>query len=962
MDLKPVILAVAAAASASPVFAQINSKQSGGYAARAAAMLNDGNYQGCIDQCNVAMKLSAMDREQLSWLRAVASFKKGSAESRSMLQAFIKQFPASIHKEQARLLLATLTFYSGDYAGALSEFKQISRNALQLDEADDLDYRMAYCQIKLGDFDSARTLLKKLSDSDAYGMPAVFYLGYLAYVDEDYVEARRLLDSADQTTAPGNMAPYYLGQIDFKEGKYSDALQRLSPLLDGTDIPDEFRDEAERICGECIYATTSNLQRSMSYLEPYIQRHPDDAPLSTRYIVGTYMYQSGNYAEAIRMLAPVSELTDRMGQSAALTIGQACLAQGNTAAALMQFEKATRLDFDPEVTEIAYYNYAVAQIDGGRIPFGNTVRTLEDFIKRYPSSHYAATVQNYLVKGYMATDDYEGAIRSLNALKSNNSEQIQSARQQVNFVLGTRALQSGNVDSAIAYLEDARKHSRYNPEIAQQTTLWLADAFYEKGDYPRAQNEYSDFLQMAKSGDSNRPNAQYNLAYALFAQKKYGEARRVFTSALAHKSLSADARVDCLNRIGDTFYYEKNFADAVKTYRQACDLMPESADYSLFQIAVMQGHMGHHTDKIQTLDKLISTFRSSSLRPAAMTEKATTLAVTGKTNEAISTYGEVVTSYPTTAQGRNALLQLAILHRTSGNIARAKEYYKLVVSRHPSSSEAALAVQDLKAIYANDGEIEELNDFLTSIAGAPQLDAVEKNAIAAASLLRKARNASSASARLDAALQLLEKYPDAEGAEEAMAIAANAEYEQGLADRALSRFSELEQRASSASMRHTARMGILRSARDMGDNDRIISTSADILGSSAVAGADVNEVKFIRAGAFAASGKHEQAMSLWTELAKTPADIFGTRAAFEIADSQFRANELDKAAKTAESLIDANPPHPYWLARTFILYSDILRAQGSDFEADEYLRALRSNYPGTDADIFQMIDSRLTKQ
>jgi len=39
--------------------------------------------------------------------------------------------------------------------------------------------------------------------------------------------------------------------------------------------------------------------------------------------------------------------------------------------------------------------------------------------------------------------------------------------------------------------------------------------------------------------------------------------------------------------------------------------------------------------------------------------------------------------------------------------------------------------------------------------------------------------------------------------------------------------------------------------------------------------------------------------------------------------------------------------------------SDILRAQGNDFEADAYLKSLKSNYPGEEADIFTMIDERL---
>ena len=46
-------------------------------------------------------------------------------------------------------------------------------------------------------------------------------------------------------------------------------------------------------------------------------------------------------------------------------------------------------------------------------------------------------------------------------------------------------------------------------------------------------------------------------------------------------------------------------------------------------------------------------------------------------------------------------------------------------------------------------------------------------------------------------------------------------------------------------------------------------------------------------------------------------------------------------------------------ARAYILLSDILRKQGNEFEANEYLKSLKENYPGQEADIFQMIDQRL---
>lgn len=939
-----------------PAAAQVNSPQSGGYIERAALMLADGNYIGCIDQCKTALNLGSPEREKLMWLQAVASYKAGMTDSGKLLTAFCQQFPHSPKREPARLILASLPFFQGNYSTALRQLNQISRSALEPSQAEQLDYRRGFSMLKLGQLDGAEKLFTSLSGKGKYSNPSKFYLGYIAYLREDYPTAISLLQEVDRTKEPGNSADYYLSQIRFKEGNYKEAIRLAEPLINSES---EFAAEAKRVCGESQFAL-GNETKALSLLRPYLEQNPESAPLSVKYIVGTDDYSRADYDRAIELLAPVTELQNAMGQSAALTIGQSYLSEGNAAAAILSFEKAVKMDFDPSITEQAYYNYAVAQVDGGRVPFGSSVQTLEDFIKRYPNSKNAATVQDYLVKGYMATNDYEGALRSLNALKT-NTPQIQTARQQVLFVLGSRALQSGDATKAIDLLSQAEKLKKQNADIARQTTLWLADAYYEKEDYAQAEKNYREFLRMAPNNDPNRATATYNLGYSLFALRNYNDARAQFIAAEQLKQLPADAKTDARTRIADTYYYASDFNAALKAYKEAYDLNPTTGDYAMLQQAIMQGHLGKRNEKLATIEKVISQFPHSSLRPAALTEKALTLSVLGKTAEAIKTYETIASEFPATKQGRNSLLQLGILNNNAGKIDRAMDYYKQVITRHPSSSEAEVAVQDLKNIYAERGDIEELNSFLLATEGAPQLDAVERNAIASAQLLRKARAATQPAERLKLSEQLLVKYPDSESAEEAMSIAAKAEYDLGKTDRALSRYAALEKRASTPSMRHTARMGQLRSARDLGKNDVVIVTSQNILESGAAAGNDLPEVKYIRAGALADSGRDTEALSLRRELAKHPENIYGTRAAYDIADSEFRGGNTSKARTEIEALIDSNPPHAYWLARSYVLLSDILRAQGNDFEANEYLKVLRDNYPGTDADIFQMIDKRLPK-
>lgn len=962
MNLKPLVIA-AAAAIAMPAAAQINSPQAKGYVARASAMLSEGNYQGCLDQCAEAMRLGTPEREQVMWMSAQAAFKGGFADAGPRISAFLKAFPASAHRQPAMLMAASMPFFAGNYAMALARLEKVSSDALDQDSAEDLDYRMAFCCLKLGEYDCAESLLNGLASTSRYGNAATFYLGYVAYVKGDYQKASQLFESVNPDTQPGCMAPYYLAQINFSRKNFKRAAELARPLIESEQIDPEFTAEARRITGESLYALGSETE-ALKLLRVYMDSHSDKAPLSTRYIIGVQDYREGSYDTAISQLQPVTAMQDAMGQSASLYLGLCYLGQGNNAAALMAFEKSLRLDIDPEVTESAYYNYAVAKVEGGRIPFGSSVQTLEEFVKKYPSSRYASTVQEYLVKGYIATDDYEAALRSINAMKS-HSDAVTDARQRVHFVLGTRHFSAGRYNDALAQLRLAEQLSARNPEIARQTVLWLGDTYYALGDYDAAEKQYRSYVNRAQRNDPNLPLATYNLGYALFGRREYAAARDRLVSAAKSTSLSAATRADAHNRIADTYYYEHKFQDALDNYGKAYDTNRSTGDYAALQSAMMLGHLGRKSDKVKALDRMTGEFPQSSLVPSALTEKALTLSSMGKRADAISVYRSLSDDHPSTSQGRNALLQLAILSANDRDRDQAITYYKKVISSYPSSAEASMAVEDLTRIYGEMGAIEQLHEFLSSVKGAPQLDSVEFNAIASAALLKKARGARDAG-QLDSALvhatDLLDRFPDSESAEKALAIKADVELTQGKTEPALNDYMALADRASTPAMSHRARMGILRSARDLGRSDLMISTADAILGSSAGADTDIPEVSYLQACAYFDTDRQDRAREIWGEMARTPANIYGTRAAFSLAESYLAENMLDDALATANGLIDANPPHQYWVGRTFILLSDILRAKGSTFEADEYLRVLRSNYPGSEPDIFQMIDLRLPQQ
>ena len=57
--------------------------------------------------------------------------------------------------------------------------------------------------------------------------------------------------------------------------------------------------------------------------------------------------------------------------------------------------------------------------------------------------------------------------------------------------------------------------------------------------------------------------------------------------------------------------------------------------------------------------------------------------------------------------------------------------------------------------------------------------------------------------------------------------------------------------------------------------------------------------------------------------------------------------------------ISKNTPHQYWLAKSFILLSDIYLSQGDRFQARHTLKSIVENYPETDDGIIETGQAKL---
>lgn len=944
--------------------AVINSAAATGYAERGRLMISDGNFRGAADQLRRSLALNHADGPEREWAEfylAQACAHIPGEDAAGMFSAFLEKYPASGLRDQALLGLAGALFDKADYGASLEIYRSVDPQALNPSDAEEKSYNEAYCLLKFARYDEAGRLYDTLLPTHlANG--ARFYLAYIDYVKGNYKQALDGFSKVDpHGEDPAPLTPYYLAQLHYRLGDYHKALSQAKALL-SSGCPREYLPETQRIAGESLYET-GNPAQAVPLLKSYLSSVESPRP-SALYILGLDAYDKGNYSEAVRLLSPVAPQDNAMGQSAYLHIGQSYMQQGNYDAAMLALDQAVKKNFDDNISELASYNYAVSSAKGGKVPFGSSVVLFEGFLNNYPDSPMAPAVADYIINGYISDNNYGAALRAINNIRR-PSDKILAAKQQVLFMYGTRQLRAGHTDEAVESLKEARSLGRFSAETASEATLWLGEALYKKGDYKGAVDYYNMFLRETPASNPNHQLGLYDMAYARFALKEFGQAKKYFgkflTSLTARQTREdvAALEADAYNRMGDCNYYAADFTSAEADYERAIAASPSAADYPMFQKGVMKGLMRDHQGKIEGLDAMMSRFPSSALIPSALLETGESYSELNRNDKAIETYTLLSRRYPSTPQGRQGALLLAIARLNAGDTDNAVEVYKHVISSYPTSEEARAAAEDLKHIYADRGDISAYTRFLASVPDAPKLEQGELVALQLEAV-EKAYESGRDNDAVRQARELSATFPDAPQAAEALAILAEIQERKGNPDEALDAYRRLAEKASNEIDVNRARMGILHLSRDLGIDSDVLDTARKLLASSSLGNDDRNEVMLAMAMAMRNTGDNTHADEILKSLSANPETLPGAKASYYLAQEMFDRGDIEDALTQVNALIDSNTPQEYWLARGFILHSDINRRKGNSFEADEYLRSLRENYPGNEPDIFEMIDTRLS--
>ena len=488
--------------------------------------------------------------------------------------------------------------------------------------------------------------------------------------------------------------------------------------------------------------------------------------------------------------------------------------------------------------------------------------------------------------------------------------------------------------------------------------------------------------------------ALYNLGYTAFKQKQYSSAQTWFARCVqSGVSLQATVMADAYNRLGDCNFYARSFETAQQMYAKAAATDTSLGDYSLFQEAFVKGLQRNYTGKIQTLNQMITAYPSSQYLDDALYEQGRAFVQLEDSENAVKRYKLLVERFPDSPLSRKAANEIGLLYYQNDQYAAAIEAYKTVITKYPGSDEARLAQRDLRSIYIDLNKVDDYMAFATSIPGGANFDVNERDSLTyvAAERVYMRGNISEAQSSFTRYLQSFPEgafsvdahyylgligynqktwteatahlnkvieYPNNKFSGEAMSMCAVMAYDAKDYGRALELYKRMIDRAVSQEERLSAETGALRSAYLLNDGKEVIAVASALLAESKLAPELSNEAHYYRAKAFLEAGETKEALQDLTVLAKDTRNVYGAEAKYLVAQLYFNAGETAKAEKEVLEYIEVSTPHTYWLARGFILLSDVYVRLDRKLEAKQYLLSLQQNYQAED-DIAQMIESRL---
>lgn len=930
-------------------------------------------------------------KAEAMYYKALCGLKLDNENAEKQIAEFMAKFPESSFRNRVLYEEAVYQFDKKKYSTVIKSLDNLDKTELSFDERIKLNYMHGYSNFEMKKMDAALLDFAEIKEGNSiYAAPAQYYWGHIQYLNGNYESALNEFLKLKKNPVFEKVIPFYISQIYYKQGKYSEVVDYTTPIINT--VSADQQPELSRILGDS-YFHLRKFKEAVQFLEFYLS-DKNNKGREENYMLGYCYYLGSEEAKAIPYLEIASKGKDELAQNAYYHLADCYVTTNDKNKARQAFEAASEMDFDPKIKEDALFNYAKITYELSYSPFNETIKAFDKYISLYPNAERNDVAYDYLVKVYMSTSNYRDAMASIENIKV-KSPSVKKAYQRVAYYRALESFNNLDYTGAIENFDKSIDAGDFNKNYRALALFWKAEALFRINDFNQSINAYNVFLK--SSGAFSLPEyktAHYNLAYAYFQLKDYDAASDFFRKYLnLENGLRSDKVADASNRLGDCYFLKRDYTSAISNYDKALKINSYDADYALYQKAFCLGLQRDYQGKITALQNLIQNYPKSSYQDDALYEIGRTYERLNQPQLAINSYKNLVSNFPGSNFLNKALIQLGLNYYNANDFQSSVNYYKQVVDRSPNGPEMQAALAGMKNSYMEMNDVDSYISYTNKLGPGVQVSVNEQDSLtfqAAEKLymtqdkkaipqlehyisqfpsgafalnahyyLAQLAYAAGDFAKALAGYEYVIAQPDNTFTETSLLRAAGLQYNAKNYTQALAWFDRLAKFSNSGNNLQESHTGVMRCQFNLGNYQACIDAALQVLNSDKVSDILKRETNYKLAVSYYNTGNKEKAFPILKKLSEDTNSAEGAEAKYLVSEILFENGQLKDSENEIMDFIDKNSPHQFWLAKSFILLSDIYQKNGDEFQAKHTLQSILENYPESDDGIMETARQKL---
>lgn len=921
--------------------------------------------------------------------RVLCAVHLGQSGYRTMMQDYIDRYPYSGLIPQMRFFHALNLFDAEDYRGASEELELLSRRQLYRSQVPEFLFRKAYCDLENGLFDRALTrfdevLSRPVSD---YTAPSKYFSGYILYQQERFPEAAERFSGSAKDPRFADISNYYILECRFMAKDYGYVVKNGPGMMDS--VPQERRIQLARLISES-YLVLGNADEARKYYDR--NAVPDGQKTRTDYFyAGSLLYAVKDWAGAAENFSRMSDRTDSLGQIASYQMAYSYIQLRNKVAAMEAFKEASVPQFNPDMAEDAYFNYAKLAFD-----LNNDISGFDGYLAKYSDLRRGDRVYSYIAVGALRNRDYAAAVNAYDKVEELDPV-MKTNYMKANYLRANELIGDGSWRAAVPCLRAAAYYSDRREMFNQMSRFWLAEAYFRDGQYDRSLETLRELYNTsALYGMEESRLLPYNMAYCYFQQGDYPSAVKWFSEYLGTGSSSF--RKEALLRKADCLFLQRDYPAAREAYRDVLDEYFDEDDiYPYYYAGLSCGLAGDNEGKIKSLSPVLGADPSALYYADATVELGRALAAGGRADEAADCFRRVLDNVRDSTYIALSMIELGTLARNRNDMQSALGYYKEVVEKMPLSEYTGDALAAIESIYQSQNDPQSYLAYIDAIGmssiktedekedmiynAAEQIFLTgnyEKSLAALQSYVKdypSGRRVSSAEFYMGESCRGLGRKEQAcdhyaevmqSGSGPYVELAAlhysDLAYSLQRYDDSFRGYSFLKDKASMDENRSAAIVGMMRSAYSGKMYDAAIGNAGLVASDSRSGPALRTESEYIMAKSYLATSRRDSALPILQRLSARPDTDYGAEASYLLVKDSYDRGDVADVETRVYAFSESGNPQQYWLAKSFVVLGDAFAETGDYEQAKATFESVRDGYnPDSPDDVKDDLDIRIRK-